>query len=204
MNDLHALAAFKALDEGRLQPVDKGGVVVTMSMVTPEDREAARQWWRKHMGLGQSEDLAIAFARHRHQSETGAALTSVNEKSVMVCPQCEGEGGYPDGLDEAACHTDCTRCDGNGWIVDIAALAQPVEAGEDGLRAQIAKLEDERDEALAGPWPKWASDLLDILREYTGPCPEDSWEGVDLPEEMRVWLEGYRDEMERAALGTRP
>ena len=83
MNDLHALAAFKALDEGRLQPVDKDGVVVTMSMVTPEDREAARQWWRKHMGLGQSEDLAIAFARHRHQSETGAALTSDGREALI-------------------------------------------------------------------------------------------------------------------------
>lgn len=60
---------------------------------------------------------------------------------------------------------------------------------------EIAKLTDERDEALTGPWPKWAADLLGIIREYTGPCPEDGWEGVDLPEEMRVWLEGYRAEM---------
>lgn len=46
------------------------------------------------------------------------------ERAVKVCPQCEGEGGYPDGLDEAACYTDCTRCDGNGFIVDLAALRQ--------------------------------------------------------------------------------
>jgi hypothetical protein len=44
------------------------------------------------------------------------------EQAVMVCPQCEGEGGYPDGLDEDACHTDCTRCGTNGWIVDLAEL----------------------------------------------------------------------------------
>lgn len=44
------------------------------------------------------------------------------EKHVMVCPQCDGEGGYPDGVDEAACHTDCTRCGGNGWIVDTTAV----------------------------------------------------------------------------------
>ncbi len=49
----------------------------------------------------------------------------VVERMVMVCPQCEGEGGYPDGLDEAACHTDCTRCGGNGWIVDMSRLAFP-------------------------------------------------------------------------------
>ena len=46
------------------------------------------------------------------------------EKAVIVCPQCEGEGGYPDGLDEAACHTDCTRCAGNGWIADITELSR--------------------------------------------------------------------------------
>ena len=45
------------------------------------------------------------------------------ERAVMVCPQCEGEGGYPDGMDEAACHTECTRCGSNGWIVDQAAIA---------------------------------------------------------------------------------
>lgn len=86
-------------------------------------------------GIGGHARGLLTAAYHRlalaQPVETGAALLSVNEKSVMVCPQCEGEGGYPDGLDEAACHTDCTRCDGNGWIVDIAALAQPVEAGED-------------------------------------------------------------------------
>lgn len=46
-------------------------------------------------------------------------------------------------------------------------------------------------------WPEWASSLLDILREYTGPCPEDGYEGVDLPEELRTWFDGYRDELIR-------
>lgn len=46
----------------------------------------------------------------------------LNEKAVMVCPQCEGEGFYADGLDEAACSTECTRCGSNGWIVDLANL----------------------------------------------------------------------------------
>ena len=62
---------------------------------------------------------------------TPSALSGdAGEKAVMVCPQCEGEGGYPDGLDDAACHTDCTRCDGNGWIVDLAALPSHQGAGE--------------------------------------------------------------------------
>lgn len=49
-------------------------------------------------------------------------LPVTQEQAVMVCPQCEGEGGYPDGLDEAACHEDCPRCGTNGWIVDLEAL----------------------------------------------------------------------------------
>lgn len=83
----------------------------------------------------------------------------------------------------------------------IAALSDtsPLANDTGALREEIARLTDERDEALAGPWPKWASDLLDILREYTGPCREDAEEGVDLPEEMRIWLDGYRDEMVKVA-----
>lgn len=76
---------------------------------------------------------------------------------------------------------------------------RPLAKDTGALREEIARLTDERDEALAGPWPKWASDLLDILREYTGPCREDAEEGVDLPEEMRIWLDGYRDEMVKVA-----
>jgi DnaJ-class molecular chaperone len=49
------------------------------------------------------------------------------EQAVMVCPQCEGEGGYPDGIDEAACHTACTRCGGNGWIVNLALCIAALE-----------------------------------------------------------------------------
>lgn len=46
-------------------------------------------------------------------------------------------------------------------------------------------------------WPELATSLLAIMREYTGPCPEDGYEGVDLPEELRTWFEGYRDELIR-------
>lgn len=55
------------------------------------------------------------------------------EQCVMVCPQCDGEGGYPDGIDEDACHTDCTRCAGNGWVVDLRALEEfgpAIDTGE--------------------------------------------------------------------------
>lgn len=68
--------------------------------------------------------------------------TTLKERAVMVCPQCEGEGGYPDGLDEAACHTDCTRCGGNGWIVDLAALTKPAvpDVGEAEAFEAAAKI----------------------------------------------------------------
>lgn len=52
------------------------------------------------------------------------------EKAVHVCPQCEGEGEHADGVDDAACSTQCVRCDGNGWLVDLAILSQTFEAGE--------------------------------------------------------------------------
>jgi len=56
------------------------------------------------------------------------------EQAVMVCPQCEGEGFYADGLDDAACSTECVRCGSNGWIVDTEALtaaeqAEPAPSG---------------------------------------------------------------------------
>lgn len=59
----------------------------------------------------------------------------------MVCPQCEGEGGYPDGVDEAACHTDCTRCGTNGWIVDLDALQAHASPREVRLEAALQTIE---------------------------------------------------------------
>ena len=90
-----------------------------------------------------------------------------------------------------------TRVEHEVKVAGVAARLQDKADQISYLEQKLAQARDERDEALVGPWPKWASDLLDIIREYTGPCPEDGWEGVDLPEEMRVWLEGYRDEMQR-------
>ncbi len=54
------------------------------------------------------------------------------EKCVMVCPQCQGEGEYPDGTDEDACSMQCTRCEGMGTVVDFAALRAITHA--EGLR----------------------------------------------------------------------
>lgn len=102
MNDLHPTPSFKALDEGRLQPVDKGAVV------TQEDREAAAKCMDRdrrvatayNMRSGQIDNnwLIQAFARHRHQSETGAALTrdgreAVARESTMIV--IERDNGKP-------------------------------------------------------------------------------------------------------------
>lgn len=69
-------------------------------------------------------------ARQIYKAITDAAAPSPEaegegERTVMVCPQCEGEGEYADGVDEAACSTPCTRCLGNGWLVVLASLQRP-------------------------------------------------------------------------------
>lgn len=76
----------------------------------------------------------IAFSEHPTPDDVAADRANdeqrAREQAVMVCPQCEGEGSYPDGLDEAACSTDCVRCGTNGWIVDVAAFESSVAGGE--------------------------------------------------------------------------
>jgi hypothetical protein len=104
--------------------------------ITQEDREAAADlietYWSgadasmlklaQSYRAGHSQGVfARAFARHRLASL--AKRSDYSEQAVMVCPQCQGEGRYADGLDEPACSTDCTRCGTNGWIVDLASLA---------------------------------------------------------------------------------
>lgn len=73
-----------------------------------------------------------------------APAEGAGEQCVKVCPQCEGEGEYADGVDEAACSTPCTRCGSNGWIVDLAALRARSSAPpsrEDALRVAVEALE---------------------------------------------------------------
>jgi DnaJ-class molecular chaperone len=57
-----------------------------------------------------------------HDTATRIIAIVREASQIIVCPQCEGEGGYPDGLDEDACHTQCTRCLGEGRLVDIRQL----------------------------------------------------------------------------------
>ncbi|MEW9855892.1 hypothetical protein [Novosphingobium sp. M1R2S20] len=91
------------------------------------------------------------------------------EQAVKVCPQCDGEGGYPDGLDEDACHTECTRCGSNGWIVDLEALqsssrSNPSEQQGDKALQHVAYFDEgefhwmsgiaPRDCELYAAWPR--------------------------------------------------
>ena len=118
----------------------------TMVAVTPKDREAAWPlrptastgaepidrfgWFRGDY----DDDSAIqAFARHRRQSETGAALPSDGR-----------EDAFEAGWQEAREHFQVARgIPGSDALKRrsadyLAALAQPVEAGEDGLAERAA------------------------------------------------------------------
>ena len=64
------------------------------------------------------------------------------EQAVMICPDCLGEGGYPDGLDENAVHTVCLRCGGNCWIVDGDAIAAYLSATSDAQAERVRVLEE--------------------------------------------------------------
>jgi hypothetical protein len=152
MNDLHALAAFKALDEGRLQPVDKG-VVAEADVDGGFDGasvEAAETLWaclpqvRKWTSLATHEKALVihTLARHRHQSETGAALTSdgrealerVIDEAQFLCDRLDNLDwsiSFDEFGNDYYGHVDPSHSRLKGYL---AALAQPVEAGEDGLQ----------------------------------------------------------------------
>jgi hypothetical protein len=86
-------------------------------------------------GFSEEQDISAALPAHNINSYVDGYEDALEvaahpaapqgegiELCVMVCPQCEGEGFYADGVDEAACSTECTRCRSNGWIVDTVAL----------------------------------------------------------------------------------
>lgn len=94
MNDLHALAAFKALDEGRLQPVGKGDVVV----VTQEARKAAADLLDEvssllgDTGIGQVADLI----RDGEYDEHDATLAFARfERDILARSRSEAGGTIP-------------------------------------------------------------------------------------------------------------
>lgn len=108
---------------------------LSMPRYWPQRQDSAiAAWNRRTPPVSQSDEVDAEFVAALKAGEhlTSQSEALAEERAVMVCPQCEGEGGYPDGLDEAACHTECTRCGGNGWIVNLAALRAepPADAAE--------------------------------------------------------------------------
>lgn len=139
----------------------------------PRDRFAALGENLRHdaMSLAMA---AAALATEAAQPSDGAGVpVGEVERAVKVCPQCDGEGGYADGLDDGGCHTGCTRCGSNGWIVDIPALTgtpAPVASGAGGEKCNGARpLPFSRDDLgrfVREAWVRWAE---------TQPDPKPSW-----------------------------
>lgn len=103
------------------------------------------------------------------------------EQCVKVCPQCEGEGTYADGLDEAACSTECTRCGSNGWIVDLAALRAAEPAADDDWQTIDTA---PKDGTLIDVW-------LEPIPERMAMFVNGSTEGRRLPNAWYVEREDY-------------
>ncbi|API58110.1 hypothetical protein BSL82_15775 [Tardibacter chloracetimidivorans] len=103
---------------------------MTTEVKVTEADIAFAEMFRRGTGGGYDRDVSrMAHEAAKHRLAHHQADEATVERAVMVCPQCEGEGGYPDGADEDACHTECTRCGGNGWIVDTAAITAMWEDG---------------------------------------------------------------------------
>lgn len=74
--------------------------------------------------------------------KAGEVEPVINDKAVVPCPVCEGEGEIADGLDEAACSMPCPQCDGNAWLVDLGSLyATPLGLTE-RYRAALTAIRD--------------------------------------------------------------
>jgi hypothetical protein len=60
------------------------------------------------------------------------------------------------------------------------------------LEARIVDMEDELYDAKQGPWPQWAKSMLDTLDGFTDNALTRSGDAIDLPEELKSWLDDYR------------
>lgn len=84
-----------------------------------------------------------------------------------------------------------------------AALDETTEELETLRKDTDALIEEAREEErheAAALWPEWADKMLKILRGFGVPCDDE--DGVDLPEELREWLEIYGAAVRRSALST--
>lgn len=101
------------------------------------------------------------------------------EQAVAVCPQCEGD------------HTECTRCAGNGWIVDLTSLYRHQPQREAALRQALAPYGC--DEGTINAM------VEDVLAALTTPAPAVSTERHSTPAEQERAVEiGRRLDAEEA------
>lgn len=138
--------------------------------VEQADVERAEEWARDWRNCaGEITALYEAFARHRLASQPPVSddLVERVERAVSVCPQCEGEGSYADGLDEAACTTTCTRCDGNGWIADARAIIPIVREDEREACAKVAETKF-ADHGWDAPYRNAGLSIATAIRERNG------------------------------------
>lgn len=126
MNDLHTTPSFKALDEGRLQPVDKGVVVTPEAMAAAIEAErgvifAARSIANRDCGGSQTE---MREAREAYMIDAFAKF----EREVIARHQ-SGRTGAGEALREAA--TDALKC--------LEVSVQSFPAVERKLRAALSQ-----------------------------------------------------------------
>ena len=97
------------------------------------------------------------------------------EQCVMVCPQCEGEGTHADGLDEAACSTICTRCESNGWIVDVHSYeyaSARIKGDKDRLASRAPPLEYDHTQDGTANFERANAQAEQFERDYYLKCDE--------------------------------
>lgn len=79
------------------------------------------------------------------------------------------------------------------------ALRTALAAGAKAVE-EVDHLSDQLHEARQQPWPKWAERILQILQGYGYEAEED---GVDLPECLADWFEGFDSEQTLAKSAAR-
>lgn len=88
---------------------------------------------------------------------------------VNVCPTCEGEGSYADGVDEGACSEQCLKCEGEGWVVDPVydagiEMLREANASFGNYTAPEPGVPDMSDRAK-GWLTRWAGRLAEMAQE---------------------------------------
>lgn len=113
MNDLHTMAAFKALDEGQLQPVDKGDVVTPEDRIRAEARHLSEEmfsWEDDHLerdiaygaafaAILETEKRIVHWLRGQHQLEVWRSETCPDDMFTEHCFNAEALKSAADAIE---------------------------------------------------------------------------------------------------------